>query len=103
MNRTIDTLLAQYGESHRNPVNEQIHIICVPLIVLSLLGMLWWIHPLVAVAVVVASLVYYWKLSRPFAAGMLVMALLMLGLIAALPAVTVTSPWKPPDQVFVVL
>ena len=86
MNRTIDTLLARYGESHRNPVNEQIHIICVPLIVLSLLGMLWWIHPLVAVAVVMASLVYYWKLSRPFAAGMLVMALLMLGLIAALPA-----------------
>jgi uncharacterized membrane protein YGL010W len=87
--RTIDTLLAHYSESHRNPTNETIHVICVPAIVLSLLGMLWWLHPAVAVAVVVASLVYYQKLSRPFAAGMLVMVLVMLGIIAALPPISV--------------
>jgi uncharacterized membrane protein YGL010W len=87
--RTIDTLLAQYSDSHRNPTNELIHFVCVPVIVLSLLGILWWVHPAIAVLAVVASLAYYWKLSRPFAAGMLVMALLMLGVIAALPPITV--------------
>ena len=87
--RAIDTLLAQYSDSHQNPTNELIHFVCVPVIVLSLLGILWWVHPAVAVLTVVASLAYYWKLSRPFAAGMLVMALLMLGIIAALPPITV--------------
>lgn len=87
--RTVHALLAQYGESHRDPMNEWIHCVCVPLIVFSLLGMLWWLHPLVAVAVVAASMAYYWKLSRPFAAGMLVMALVMLGVLAALPPITV--------------
>lgn len=87
--RTIDTLLAHYSDSHRNPTNELIHFVCVPLIVFSLLGILWWIHPLVALGAVVASLAYYWKLSRPFMAGMLLMALLMLGVLAALPPITV--------------
>jgi uncharacterized membrane protein YGL010W len=87
--RTIDTLLAQYGDSHRHPVNELIHIVCVPAIVLSLLGILWWLHPLVAVIAVVVGLAYYWKLSRPLAAGMLVMVLAMLGILAALPPITV--------------
>ena len=36
--RAIDVLLARYGESHRNPVNELIHIVCIPAIVFSLLG-----------------------------------------------------------------
>ena len=48
--RTIDTLLEQYSESHRNPTNELIHVVCVPVIVFTLLGILWSIHPLVAVA-----------------------------------------------------
>ena len=87
--RTIDELLAQYSDSHRNHTNELIHFVCVPLIVFSLLGLLWWIHPVVAVVVTGASMVYYWKLSRPFAFGMLVMALLMLSVLAALPPVTV--------------
>ncbi|TWI66226.1 putative membrane protein YGL010W [Pseudoduganella lurida] len=87
--RTIDTLLARYSESHRNPANELIHFVCVPVIVLSLLGMLWWVHPLVAVAGAAAALAYYWTLSRPFAAGMLVMGLVMLGILASLPPITV--------------
>jgi uncharacterized membrane protein YGL010W len=87
--RTIHSLLDQYSDSHRNSTNELIHFVCVPLITLSLLGFLWWVHPLVAIAAVAASLAYYWKLSRPFAAGMLVMALVMLGILAALPPITV--------------
>ncbi|MCU6496392.1 DUF962 domain-containing protein [Rugamonas sp. A1-17] len=83
--RTIDTLLAKYSESHLNPTNEVIHFICVPIIVFTLLGLLWAAHPLLAVAVTLASLVYYFKLSKPFAVGMLLMSTVMLALLAALP------------------
>ena len=87
--RTIDVLLARYGESHRNPVNELIHIVCIPAIVFSLLGLLWAIHPAVALVVVAAALVYYVKLSRAFALGMALMAGLMLVLLHLLPNGTV--------------
>ena len=80
--RAIDDLLARYGESHRNPVNELIHIICIPAIVFSLLGILWAIHPAVALLVVAGALAYYATLSRPFALGMGVMAGTMLVLLA---------------------
>lgn len=39
--RSLSQFLADYGESHRNPVNQWIHIICVPLIFASTLGLLW--------------------------------------------------------------
>lgn len=83
--RTIDTLLAKYSESHLNPTNEVIHFICVPVIVFTLLGLLWSIHWVVAVAVTLASLAYYARLSKPFAVGMALMSGLMLLILAALP------------------
>lgn len=83
--RTIDTLLAKYSESHLNPTNEVIHFICVPVIVFTLLGLLWSIHWVVAVAVTLAALVYYVKLSKPFAVGMALMSGVMLLILAALP------------------
>lgn len=83
--RQIDVLLAKYSESHLNHTNEMIHFVCVPLIVFTLLGLLWWIHPVVALAMVAASLIYYFKLSRQFAIGMSLMSVLMLGLLYALP------------------
>lgn len=33
--RKVDRLLAHYGESHRNPRNELIHFIAIPLILVS--------------------------------------------------------------------
>ena len=84
--RAIDTLLAQYSESHLNHTNELIHFVCVPVIVFTLLGLIWWVHPLAAVAVTVAALLYYFQLSKPFALGMLLMAGAMLGLLSLLPA-----------------
>ena len=87
--RTIDTLLAQYGESHRNHVNEWVHIVCVPLIVFSLLGLLWSAHPSVALLASILALYYYYKLSRPFAAGMLAILVIMLGLLLLMPALTI--------------
>ena len=87
--RNIDILLERYAESHRNHTNEIIHFVCIPLIVLSLLGILWAIHPVVAIAITLASLYYYSKLSRQFAIGMGVMSAAMLGLLSLMPDMTV--------------
>ncbi|MGW8394624.1 Mpo1 family 2-hydroxy fatty acid dioxygenase [Pseudoduganella sp. HUAS MS19] len=87
--RAIVTLLLKYSESHLNPTNEAIHCVCVPLIVFSLLGLLWAIHPLLALALTAASMVYYFKLSRNFALGMLLMAGIMLAVLRALPPASV--------------
>ncbi|MBQ5946285.1 DUF962 domain-containing protein [Massilia sp. ST3] len=87
--RTIDILLAKYAESHQDHTNELIHFVCIPLIVFSLLGLLWSIHFAVATGAVIAASNYYFRLSRPFAIGMAVMSLVMLGLLALLPEMTV--------------
>lgn len=83
--RPIDTLLAHYAESHRNPANELIHCVCVPVILFSLLGLLWAIHPLVALAASAGALYYYFKLSPPFARGMLALLAFMLVILAIMP------------------
>ena len=87
--RRIDDLLGQYSESHLNHTNERIHMVCVPLIVFSLMGLIWSLHPLAAVAASAAALAWYFQLSRPFALGMLAMTVAMLGVLWALPPLTV--------------
>lgn len=39
--RPVDVLFDKYAESHQNHTNKAIHWICVPLIVFSLLGLVW--------------------------------------------------------------
>lgn len=39
--RTFNQWMDEYGVSHRNPTNQLVHKICVPLIMLSVIGMLW--------------------------------------------------------------
>jgi uncharacterized membrane protein YGL010W len=41
MGERIAALLAEYFDSHRNETNKVIHWICVPLIVWSLMALLW--------------------------------------------------------------
>ncbi len=79
--RQIDHLLAHYGESHQNPGNELIHFVAIPLIVFSLIGLLQWIHPNVALVAIAASIVYYARLSTLFMVSMALMSALMLYLI----------------------
>jgi len=69
--RNIDKLLDRYGEFHRNPVNKAIHWVCVPLIVWSVLGALWFASPVAAYAAIGATTVFYLWLSPPLALGML--------------------------------
>ena len=75
--RKVDELLGRYGEFHRNPVNKFIHWICVPLIVWSLLGVLWAVSPLIAYLAIGAAMAFYLWLSVPLALGMLAAVALM--------------------------
>ena len=82
--RRVDQLLAHYEESHRNPANERIHFVAIPLIMLSLLGLLFALHPWAAYAFATASMVYYVRLSAVFLAAMAVLSLLALVLVHAM-------------------
>ena len=83
--KPVELLIAQYAESHQNPINELIHFICVPVIMWTFLGLFWCIHPLLAVAVSVLALIYYSTLSLNLCAGMLLMTAIMLGILYLLP------------------
>jgi len=78
--RRVDALLAHYAESHRNPRNEAIHCVAIPLIMLSLIGLLYALHPWVAYAFILASMVYYARLSAVFLVTMALLSLL--GIVA---------------------
>lgn len=82
--RRVDALLTHYGESHLNPTNEAIHLIAIPLIMLSLLGLLFSMHAAVAYVFAAASLIYYARLSWVFLVGMALLTALALLLIHSL-------------------
>jgi uncharacterized membrane protein YGL010W len=83
--RRVDQLLAHYGESLRNPVNGAIHCAAIPLIMVSLIGLLYAVHPWVAYGFLAASMVYYVRLgSVPFLVGMAVSAVVMIAMVRAL-------------------
>lgn len=95
--RRPEEWFSEYGESHQNRTNKTLHWICVPLIVLSLLGMLWSIpvpavfaelSPVLnwATLVMVLSLVYYFMLSMPLAIGMALVLALFLAVLRAVDA-----------------
>lgn len=87
--KNIEQWLDEYGVSHQNPTNKTIHWICVPLIVFSLIGLLWIIptaplralpflpeSPYVnwATLFLFAALGYYLFLSRTIFIGMIPVA-----------------------------
>ncbi len=72
--RTVEQWFGEYGESHSNPRNELLHIICVPPIVMTVIGFLWSIPvPAVfaqvspwlnwATIIIALAIVYYFSLS----------------------------------------
>ncbi len=82
--RRVDTLINHYGESHQNDTNELIHFIAIPLIMLSLCGMLFALHPWVLYVFLAASFVYYVRLSLIFLIAMLIWSAVILWLIQAM-------------------
>jgi uncharacterized membrane protein YGL010W len=59
--KTFDQWMDEYSESHQNKTNQIIHKICVPVIMFSVLGLLWCVPAPVNIAIffAVASLVFY--------------------------------------------
>ena len=84
--RKVDTLLQHYGLSHTHPVNEVIHFVAIPAIMLSLNGLLFAVHPALVLLLIAGSLVYYARLSWPFTLCMLLLSSLMLALVDAMNA-----------------
>jgi len=83
--RKVDRLLAHYAESHRHPTNELIHVVAIPAIMLSIVGLCHALHPWAAYAVLAASLVYYALLRSPvFLLTMAVWSVLLLALVRAM-------------------
>ena len=110
--RTVHDWLADYALSHRHPVNKALHWVCVPLIVLSLLGLLWSVPmppalaarlPLLNFATLLAGagLAYYAALSPRLAFAMLPMLALMLGAVSWLAHVA-PPLWRTCVLIFVV-
>ena len=78
---TVNYWLDEYAKDHQHPVNQAIHKVCVPLIVLSLAGLMWTIpvpreftaiSPALnwATTFLLVAMVYYLILSIPLALGM---------------------------------
>ncbi len=83
--KTLKVWLDEYSESHQNPVNKNIHWICVPIIYFCVFGILYALHPWAAYAALLLALAFYVPLSLPLAGGMLVLSLAMLVLIRVIP------------------
>lgn len=91
--KTADDWFDEYGVCHQNGTNKLLHWICIPLIVLSLLAMIWSLPVPEAIVtaiphfnwcwvVVLSANVFYWRLSVPLAIGMLLISAGMLAMIA---------------------
>jgi|TARA_B100000212_G_scaffold341524_1_gene324953 uncharacterized membrane protein YGL010W len=91
--KSIDKWFEEYGESHQNSLNKKIHWICIPLIVFSLIGLLWTVpnHLLLkiysgkfsilfnwATLFIVVVIFYYLVLSYKIAIGMFIFSLTIL-------------------------
>lgn len=89
--RTVANWLTEYGASHADPTNKLLHWLCVPAIVLSVMGLLWSL-PVPAVfagasawanwasLIAAAAVLYYLALSPALAAGALLVFLALLAL-----------------------
>jgi uncharacterized membrane protein YGL010W len=111
--RTAEQWLDEYGSSHRNPTNEALHWICVPVILWCVLGLLW-ITPFPsalrtafpfanwATLIALLAVIYYAVLSPRLALGIAPLLALMLWSIGALSRNTWAPLWLICVSLFVV-
>lgn len=83
--RTLADWMNEYGDSHQNPRNKRIHWVCVPAIVFSVICMLQAISPMLAFVAIIASLVFYSRLSIRLTLGAAAMLTLMWFVAGMLP------------------
>lgn len=77
----VTQLLDEYQQSHLNPINKRIHLICVPLILFSILGLLYSIDISAMLIAVTICMIYYIRLSLPLSGYMLIVFAIMVGII----------------------
>jgi uncharacterized membrane protein YGL010W len=93
--RSVAEWLGEYGESHIDPTNKLLHWVCVPLIVLALMGIVWsipvpqafvdispWLNW--ATLSVLLALVYYASLSLRLAIGIAIVFAVMSAILSGL-------------------
>lgn len=98
--RSVADWFSEYGESHAHPTNKLLHWVCVPLIVLAVMGLLWsipvprafaalssWLNWATLTALV--AVVYYASLSLGLAFGVAVAYVVMFVVLNALASL----PW----------
>jgi len=110
--RTVTAWLGEYADSHQNPTNKLLHWICVPPIVLSVMGLLWaapvppefsavsvWLNW--ATLATAAALIYYLVLSPALALGLLLAFAALLAITRVLAELT-WPLWRTSIIIFVI-
>ena len=105
--KTVQGWLDEYGKSHQNPINKKIHWFCVPLIMLSLIGLL---HELPVVTskihwsyvFICGACLYYLRLSIVMFIGMSIIGGLLLIGIFMLEDFSAYPLWKTSLIIFVI-
>lgn len=115
--RRIETLLQEYGASHTNRTNKIIHWICVPLIFLSVVGLIWSIpsdfisqilarnpNPFAnwATVALVIVIAYYFSLSVSLGIGMAVFSTGCLFIIKTVDQANLAPVWQISLGIFII-
>ena len=98
--KSVADWFTEYGASHAHSTNKLLHWICVPLIVLAVMGFLWSIPTPVAVSsispwlnlatlIALLAVMYYAMLSVPLALGITIAFVALFAILQALS----TLPW----------
>lgn len=83
--KSITEWFDEYSESHQNPTNKQIHWLCVPAILFSIIGIIAHFSTLLTALLLVLTLVFYARLDLVLAVAMAALLVVMAWLIYALP------------------
>lgn len=83
--KSLTEWFAEYSESHQNPTNKQIHWLCVPAILFSIIGIIAHFSTLLTALLLVLTLVFYARLDLVLAVAMAALLVVMACLIYTLP------------------
>ncbi|MDF3345752.1 DUF962 domain-containing protein [Acinetobacter pittii] len=83
--KSITEWFDEYSESHQNPTNKQIHWLCVPAILFSIIEIIAHFSTLLTALLLVLTLVFYARLDLVLALAMAALLVVMAWLIYTLP------------------
>ena len=107
--RSAQDWLTEYGQRHQHPLNKAIHIVCIPLIMISTVGLLSLV-PVPGLPGAAANagalalafaVVYYLLLNVRLAIGMTVVALVVWAAVQWLAALPIAPLWLSATAIFV--